>query len=63
MDGVNGAVIPHARKTVEVEHIGELDSVTVLLLQVGEIHVLEIQFKPKLVELTLVMVCIWYLIV
>ena len=60
MHGMDGA---HARKTVEAEHIPEIDIVPVLILQEGEIHVLEMHRKPKLVELTDVIVCICYLVI
>ena len=60
---MHGVVIPHARKTVEAEHITELDIATVLLLQEGEVNVLDSHRKPHPVELTDVMVCIWYLVI
>ena len=63
VDGVHGMDGLHARKIVEAEHIPEIDTVPVLVLQEGEIHVLEMHRKPKLVELTDVMVCIWHIIV
>ena len=60
---MHGVAIPHARKIVEADYIHEADIVTILLLQEGEMIVLERHQKPHPVELTDVMVCVWYLVI
>ena len=57
MVGVDGVIIPVARKLVELEHNYNTDIVTILLPQEEEINDLEMHRKQETVILREVMVC------